>query len=387
MRLAFAGIAGLNQIGQRRGGDSAEFCNTCQERFLKTAVSHRLRAFTLVELMVVIAIIGILLSLLLPAIQNAREAARRTQCRNDMRQLSLAVTNYENQNKRYPPAGLTGAKITNLYQGPFNLRGDPMMSWIVLVLPFMEEVSLYRQFDRTRSVLDQASEPQATPIKSLLCPSDDAAGRFYSDATLTNGKRFAKGNYAAFVSPTHTTWCDWWPGGLSGTHRYSLRDILDGTSNTLLLSEVRTRENEQDQRGAWALPWTGSSLLAFDMHDAGLTVFHTSDIPSSGLPYRAWSLSFGETQPPNNLGPNSDMLYLCPDPVGEQLDGMPCAAYGTPFSNSYLSAAPRSRHPGGVNVVFLDGHIGFLPDTIDELTMAYLISNNDGQTVDISKVR
>jgi prepilin-type N-terminal cleavage/methylation domain-containing protein/prepilin-type processing-associated H-X9-DG protein len=354
---------------------------------MATAAKLRRRGFTLVELMVVIAVIGILIMLLLPAVQAAREAARRTECRNNMRQLSLAVTAYENQNKRYPPAGLTGARITDLYKGPFNLQGDPMMSWIVLVLPYFEEQSLYQQFDRTRSILSQDNDPQARQLKTLLCPSDEAAGRVYSDAVLTSGKRFGKGNYAAFVSPAHTTWADWWPGGLSGVHRYAHRDVLDGTSNTLLLSEVRTRDNEQDQRGAWALPWTASSILSFDMHDGGHTIFYYSDIPSSGLPFSAWSLCFGETQLPNNLGPNLDMLYKCPDPVGEQLDGMPCATYGTPFSNSYLSAAPRSRHPGGVNVVFLDSHIGFLPDNIDELTMAYLISNNDGQTVDISKVR
>src|SRR5262245_27968278 len=166
---------------------------------MKTTGNDRMHGFTLVELMAVIAIIGILIALLLPAIQHAREAARRTECRSNMRQLSLAITNYENQNKRYPPAGLTGGTIADIHQGPFNLRGDPMMSWIVLVLPFMEEQSLYRQFDRTRSILNQVNDPQARQLKTLFCPSDQAAGRLYSDPALTFGKRFGKGNYAAFV--------------------------------------------------------------------------------------------------------------------------------------------------------------------------------------------
>jgi prepilin-type N-terminal cleavage/methylation domain-containing protein/prepilin-type processing-associated H-X9-DG protein len=349
------------------------------------------RGFSLVELLVVIAVIGILISLLLPAVQNAREAARRMQCRNNLKQIALAVSNYEGAQKRYPPAGLTGDPVTSdINVGPFYPRGGQMISWVVLVLPYMEEQVIYQQFDLTQSILNQVGDPQAVPIKSLICPSDETEGRFYSDATLTNGKRFAKGNYAAFISPVHIAWTDWWPGGLSGRHRYDVNDIVDGLSNTLLLSEVRTRANEQDQRGAWALPWAGSSVLAFDMHSTW-PLYSYSDwlsiLKSNQIAYHPWSASFGETQPPNNLGPNVDMLYMCPDPVGEQLDGMPCAPYGMPYDNTYLSAAPRSRHAGGVNVAFLDGHVGFLTDTIDEVVMAYLISSNDGQQLDLSQVR
>jgi prepilin-type processing-associated H-X9-DG protein len=82
-----------------------------------------------------------------------------------------------------------------------------------------------------------------------------------------------------------------------------------------------------------------------------------------------------------------DMLYICPDPSGAQLDGMPCGVFESGSSWGFLSAAPRSRHPGGVNVVFLDGHVGFLPDKVDERTMGYLISSNDGQTIDISQAQ
>jgi prepilin-type N-terminal cleavage/methylation domain-containing protein len=349
------------------------------------------RGFTLVELLVVIAVIGVLINLLLPAVQNAREAARRMQCRNNLKQLTLAVSNYESAHKCLPPAGLVGGpNYSDINTGPVDSRSGQMISWIVLVLPFMEEQSLYQRFDLSQSVLNQTSDPQATPLKTLICPSDETEGRYYSEPTYTSGKRFAKGNYAAFVSPVHIAWSDWWPGGLSGTHLYKLKDISDGTSNTLLLSEVRTREHQQDQRGAWALPWAGSSLLAFDMH-ADWPKYSQLDWnsirKSFQVPFHAWSISFGETQLPNNLGPNVDMGYVCPDPVGEQLDGMPCGTFGVPYSNTYLSAAPRSRHKGGVCVSFLDGHIGFLPDTVDEITMAYLICSYDGQVVDSAAVR
>lgn len=345
-------------------------------------------AFTLVELLVVIAIVAVLIGLLMPAVQAAREAARNLQCRNHLKQLSLATLQYEHSRKCYPPAGLCGDRKQSIFDGPFCPQRGQMLSWVVLILPFMEEGSLYQRFDLKRSVLEQAEDPQATSLEVMLCASDTAQGQFFQDASLTNGKRFAKGNYAAFVSPYHTSYADLWPGGLSGAHRYAPKDVVDGTTKTMLFSEVRTRANEQDQRGAWALPWTGSTLLAFDMHDA--------TYPNPGgnlvsrdlaeLPFSPYAGSYGFAQPPNNLGPNLDMLYLCPDPSGAQLEGMPCAVFASNFEQGFLSAAPRSRHPGGVNVVFLDGHVGFLRDSIDERTMAFLISSNDGQTIDVSQV-
>jgi prepilin-type N-terminal cleavage/methylation domain-containing protein/prepilin-type processing-associated H-X9-DG protein len=348
------------------------------------------RGFSLIELLVVIAVIGILISLLLPAVQSAREAARRIQCRNNMKQLSLAVINYEGAHKCYPPAGLVGPRIPDYIEGSMNPRNGQMISWVVLVLPFMEEQSLYQQFDLSQSVLTQNGDPQTTPVKTMICPSDETEGRFYSDATFTNGKRFAKGNYAAFVSPVHVSYADWWPAGLSGVHRHGVKDIVDGTSSTLLLSEVRTRDNEQDQRGAWALPWTGSTLLSFDMHPPIVNEYavalHLNQMYLvSDLSYKAFS-SYGEPQLPNTMGAN-DMLYNCSDQAGAQLDGMPCVTFQHNYDAGWLSAAPRSKHLGGVNVTFLDGRIGFIPDSIDQFVMANLISSNDGQNVDLSQLR
>ena len=226
-----------------------------------TAAKENNRAFTLVELLVVIAVIGVLISLLLPAVQSAREAGRRVQCANNLRQLGLAVNAYETATKHYPPAGVVGTRITDVEKGPTNLRSGNMLSWVVLVLPYMEEQQLYQQFDLSQSVLVQNGDPQATPLRMLACPSDEAQGRFYSDPAvvegnlkLVQGKRFAKGNYAAFISPYHASYADWWPSGLSGVHRYTRKSIKDGTSNTLLLSEIRTRETELDQRGARRSP-------------------------------------------------------------------------------------------------------------------------------------
>jgi len=338
-----------------------------------TGKTHLLRAagFTLVELLVVIAVIGILISLLLPAVQAAREAARRIQCTSNLKQLHLAVLNYADAHRVLPEAGITDSPGQIL-----RCRHGKMFSWIVLILPQMEQMTLHDQFDFDLTVLEQPADPQAEHISLLLCPSDQARERFLVDSDLTAGKRFAKGNYAAYVSPYHVDEPFRYPGTL-GVEGWKVRDDPDGLSNTLMLTEVRTRGQVQDQRGAWALPWTGSSLLSVDMHP------HASCYPDK--PFRPSDASFGQTQMPNNQGPIYDMLYACVDEAGAQLERMPCATYdpswGSDATNHFLSAAPRSLHPGGVNAVFCDGHIVFLPDEIDEVVLAYLVSPNDGQPV------
>jgi len=346
----------------------------------------KLRAFTLVELLVVIAIISVLTSLLLPAVQAAREAARRISCVNNLKQLSLAGTSYEVAHRRLPSASVM-EKIEPIVIsdwiifGEFDPKVGKMFSWVVQVLPYMEEGNLYSQFEFDRTVLEQSNEPQETHLSTMLCPSDDAGRRIYSDAEHTNGKVFAKGNYAAYVTPFHVDRQIDFPGGLGG-NGLSLSQVTDGMSHTFLISEVRTRAHERDQRGTWALGWVASSLLAFDMHqrmakwDGGgckelIGRFQHAD-GSDGC-----SNSLGVTQVPNNVGPNLDVLYSCPDSKGAQFEGMPCRKWGG-RKGGYLSAAPRSLHPGGVNTVFLDGHVEFTLDEIDEVAMVYQVSINDG---------
>ena len=328
-------------------------------------------AFTLVELLVVIAIIGSLIAVLLPAVQGAREAGRRIQCANNIRQLGLAILGYESANRALPPSGLT--KVSS--KGIVDPRSGKMFSWIVLILPYIEEVPLYNRFNFSKSVFDQPDELLSTTLMPLLCASDTASGRVFTDPELTKGKHLAKGNYAAFVSPYHTEFAVKYPGALIPSGQ-KLVSIEDGTSSTLMLGEVRTRSQPQDQRGAWAVAWTGATLLAFDMH---------ADDEVPGGIYSVNYASVGQTQPPNSDGPNADILYNCADEAGAQFQHMPCATFAPSGDWDYLSAAPRSRHPGGVNTAFVDGHVIFLRNEIDEVTMAYLISINDCHTLDVSK--
>lgn len=326
------------------------------------SIRHR-RAFTLVELLVVIAIIGILVSILLPAVQMAREAARRMSCQNNIRQLAVAIKNYDDTYKVYPASGIVDTSTPD-----FRGRSGKMFSWIVLILPHLEQGNLYEQFDFNLSVLQQSDEPQAAHIPTLQCPSDVSGGDFYSHPTYTNGKRFAKGNYAAFCSPMHTDLQTRFPGALiSHQPQKSSAFQVDGESNTMMLSEVRVYQHQQDQRGVWALPWTGASLLAFDMHDS------VSPVVWGQHGFIHNPASIGVTQPPNNQGPNLDMLYDCPDAAGTQIARMPCNTYTGP-ATSWLSAAPRSQHPGGVNMAFVGGSVHFVTDGVDQVTMAYMIS-------------
>jgi prepilin-type N-terminal cleavage/methylation domain-containing protein/prepilin-type processing-associated H-X9-DG protein len=328
-----------------------------------------MRGFTLVELLVVIAIIGVLVSLLLPAVQAAREAARRVKCKNNLRQHAIAIHNYLDTHRCFPASG-----IVDTSQFDYDPKSGTMMSWIVLILPQLEQQPLHSQFNFSASVLAQLpSDPQAAQPDPLLCPSDSSRGRFFQHPTHSNNRRLAKGNYAAFVSPYHVEFQHRFPSVLTSHERQTdARVQVEGLSNALMLSEVLTRDEPTDQRGAWAVGWCGASQLAFDLHD---------EDGSGNYSPLANATTLSTTQPPNNQGPNVDVIYDCVNPADAQMKRMPCLTWVSNSSSDYLSAAPRSRHPGGVVAVYADAHVSFLNNTIDRLTMAYLISIDDGQPV------
>jgi hypothetical protein len=302
-----------------------------------------------------------LVSLLLPGVNSAREAGRRTQCLNNLHQIAIAIQQYEAEQGTLPASGLNPivtvkdsvgyyTSANALPQGPDLLHGT-MFSWAVLTLPYAEEQSLYKSIDFARTVFDQPNDAPAAQPSVLLCPSDGARGRYF----LHNGKQLGKANYAAYVSPVHVDYQLIFPGALITTGQRNA-DIADGTTLTIMLAEIRTREDPQDQRGAWALAWTGSSLLAFDMHPLMWSWGQASTSDGRFVPNELWQMF--------------------------QLDYMACESYA---EAGWLSAAPRSNHASGVNVVFADAHTHFLRNGIDELVMAYLISANDRHTIDPSK--
>lgn len=353
-------------------------------RCVRYAKHHR-RGFTLVELLVVIAIVGILIALLLPAVQAAREAARRTQCANNLKQIALATLNYESAEGTLPPCGLLDPvpkRYSNtIYEAADQFVGR-MHSWAVLILPHLEESALYDRFDLSESVLRQAGNPQATFVAGMLCPSEATVGSFFSHAEFTAGARFAKGNYAAYTTPYHNDLQMLYPGPLIA-RPLTVGKITDGLSATMAFSELRTLPTEEDERGAWALAWNAASLLAMDMHhDNGLGFFER---------FFAQASSVGQSQTPNHRAPNYDVLVHCPDEglPGAQLAGMPCGEWiGAGIEDregnnnsigvrGYQSSAPRSLHPGGVNAAFLDGRVTFLTDDVDAVLMSLTIGIHD----------
>lgn len=338
--------------------------------------------FSLVELLVVIAIIGILISLLLPAVQAARESARRVQCVNNLRQIALATQSFESSTKLLPPSAKLKdetKKYGEIVYPVADHQQGLLESWAIRLLPYLEQQKLFDAFDHEKSIFDQASEAQSQIISGFLCPSDQAFGRFYVDDELTKGKLLAKGNYAAYVSPFHIDLQLLFPGALIATGQ-PLSRVEDGASNTIAFSEVRTIDFPQDERGAWALPWAGASVLSFDMHHR--CAEEKTFCPEERI-YRADPRSLRNTQTPNSQGPVLDTLLQCEGEVKLQAEreAMPCRKWVWPIGiNGFYSASPRSLHVEGVNVAYLDGHVEFILNNVDEFSFAYRVSINDGHT-------
>ncbi|TWT97982.1 Type II secretion system protein G precursor [Botrimarina colliarenosi] len=190
------------------------------------------RGFTLVELLVVIAIIGILVALLLPAVQAAREAARRCSCQNNLTQLGLALHNYEFANEALP-AGVLNP------DGP--IRSEPLgrhVGWIVQVLPYFEETTVYNLFDQEAGAYASVNaEIRKLPLELLECPSQ---GREFVDSD----EIAARSSYVGIHHNAETPIDEDNNGLLFLNSAVRYIDILDGSSRTILLSEARTDPEE-----------------------------------------------------------------------------------------------------------------------------------------------
>jgi len=196
--------------------------------------------FTLIELLVVIAIIAILIALLLPAVQQAREAARRTQCRNNIKQIGLALHNYHDNFGLFPPSGIYRF-VDNSPVVPAGTTGAPCnYSWIAMILPYMDQAPLYNSINFSAPLWGQqlgGEEISSKLIPMLLCPSDEGYG-------AANAWKIGWTNYAGSEGyDWHTRQGSRLNGIFQLITRVKIKDITDGTSNTVMVGEVTARGN------------------------------------------------------------------------------------------------------------------------------------------------
>ncbi len=291
----------------------------------------RERGFTLVELLVVIAIIGILIALLLPAVQAAREAAKRSQCTNNLKQIGLAVHNYHDTFNGFPPGSVR-----------FNLPGvsswqTQHLSWAVRILPYLEQQAIYDQV--CWECLQSWNSPPGNTLRNIdlaayRCPTD------YSDARVSNS-----------WAPTNYVVCS----GADRNHGFSnsrnlgmfrenmsrrIADIDDGTSHTMMASECMINE-------PWVCRGSCSDQNACQAGTDGITL-NSNDEGGRGMSwYRGYGGAlwlFNTIMPPNDKLTSNH----------ECMSGSTNGAY-----------AARSRHPGGVNVTMGDGAVKFVSETVD----------------------
>lgn len=331
---------------------------------VKQSRIHSKRGFTLVELLVVIAIIGVLVALLLPAVQAAREAARRSACQNNLHQIGLGLQNYHSAKQFFPYGAHDGDCESGVPHDRFP------QTWRTLILPYMENQPLYEQL---RELADQSrgngcypvrrwerSPLQQTPVESYICPSESinvGSGL----ATWSGPSTAAVASYFGNAGPVATGPRDWgedkgcglcfrqidcpcnfgtgrgfffghngdgpgmldmWPNELSVGH------VTDGTSNTLHVGETY-----------WSEPNSGQPGCTDNMHWMS-----------------SWSVSS------TVWGINTDYLARIPD-----------------IDNWQAGCNYRSLHPGGAQFLFVDGSVRFLQDDIQPSLLGNLGQRNDGR--------
>ena len=217
----------------------------------KPARSTKNAGFTLIELLVVIAIIAILISLLLPAVQQAREAARRIQCKNNLKQIGLALHNYLDTHSAFPPAFVSDVSTTNTPGGEWSIHAR--------IMPYLEQSNLYQQADLSRSYEDPSGVNDGIAIQRMgayICPSE------VNDKQRTSSSGIAQ-HYPISYGYNGGTWRVWTNatrqtgnGAFAPNSKFGTQDFTDGTSNTLGFSEVKafTAYNRDGDQGTSTSP-------------------------------------------------------------------------------------------------------------------------------------
>ena len=299
---------------------------------------QRRRGFTLIELLVVIAIIAILIALLLPAVQQAREAARRSTCKNNLKQLGLALHNYHETHGVFPPN--SNGNITDLPNG---------FSWRVKILPMVDQAPLYNQFNSSLRITDPAHLVLSqTIVPVYLCPSDPTT---------------------SIKSDLHVNWC--FPGNATGasgaTTSTNVCDIAgttyDTTAAVTSYSGIAGLHPDNGPGGMFRRRQT--FVVRFrDMTDGTSNVLAVGEISPKYNPFSAWVPS--DSPIPTAHAINSSSLLCGPAPCQYPTIGWP------------QSTASQSFHEGGAHFLVGDGSVHFLSENMDLSLYRDLAQMNNG---------
>jgi prepilin-type N-terminal cleavage/methylation domain-containing protein/prepilin-type processing-associated H-X9-DG protein len=326
---------------------------------------HHRRAFTLIELLVVIAIIAVLIGLLIPAVQKVRESAHRAKCQNNLKQIGLAVLNFENANGCFPPAASMGTSSTPGAQ-PGNFYAVHAR-----ILPFLEQDAIYRMVDLSYSATIQPSVT-AQRISVYICPSDPndrpgpgAPGPYGTSYGAGMGDWFTFNISARTGGNGAVPWV-MYPSqqGVRQT------DIADGTANTVGFAEVKMFGSYIAQLASLSStpPATPADMVAI-----GGTL-HVGECHSTWAVGDEMYIGITFVFPPNTFVPYTNPA----DGQEYDVDGV----WPTNGSGTYHSAiTSRSYHRGGVNALFMDGSVRFITDSIAQLTWRAVGTRNGGEPV------
>jgi prepilin-type N-terminal cleavage/methylation domain-containing protein/prepilin-type processing-associated H-X9-DG protein len=297
------------------------------------------RGFSLLELLVVLAIIALLIGLILPAIQKVRNSAARLACQNNLKQIALAANNHHTQKSSFPPGGTAPAQA----------------SAIVHLLPFLEQGNVYQTFDFEHSAMSSSQNRNARvqEVGILLCPSDPSTAQ-QEEKTEGEAQHLGRCNYFGNLG-SHA----WWRNNDSKTagmfhfatpaEPVKIADVTDGTSNTALFAEIRRSKLQAgDEENVWTV-----SYSVWDEQQEAHDLNHFPECNESADSYDYRGLQYFR-------GVVWTSMYTHTVPVN--FEGRDCLR-GKGVDRAHIAA--RSYHPGGVNVAFVDGSVRFMKNSIN----------------------
>jgi prepilin-type N-terminal cleavage/methylation domain-containing protein/prepilin-type processing-associated H-X9-DG protein len=369
--------------------------------------SFRRQGFTLIELLVVIAIIAVLISLLLPAVQSARESARRAQCVNNLKQLGLGCMNFESTNRVLPPdvqSFLPGQAPDNDPPAAYTGNQTTRAGWVELILPYIEQSNVYNLCNLSLSVFDTQNIPPAiggsaspnwsgnnsaysTVINTLLCPSSPGPGSI----NYWNGNWCGTGNGSGppNLNPPTQIWGleDYF--AIPGLHCELVAALgIDPKAGTNGYTSIMCN----NEPGVISSPGTAQGNSIASITDGTSNTFMLGEMAGRPVGYNRAKQIY--RTPPNNNPPGVPVDgVLQPaeggggawaDPfsyahlAGSSPNGWRTVLYGTCMVNCTSNNELFSFHPGGVNVCFADGSVHFIKESVDARIICYLVVRYDG---------